>query len=89
MTKSSKNPGSAKAQLSKSEKNELADIMAKILRIPRGEVVKSIWLFTNLDPTMKNCLHALHKMNEKDYVSALMLLDYLLIQGEFATDILD
>lgn len=74
---------------SRAEKNELVKIMAKILNAPPKEVLKSIKLFSNIDPDMKDCFKRLHEMNKKDYVTAALVLGYVLYKGRFATEIIN
>lgn len=75
-------------QLTKKEQEDMSEIMAKLLNIPKKEILKSIWQFSNIDPKMKGCFCKLYKMDKKDYVSALMLLDYLLVEGNHVLDLI-
>jgi translation initiation factor 2B subunit (eIF-2B alpha/beta/delta family) len=81
-------------ELSSSEKEleklrELMVVMSKILNISKKEVINSAQLFSNITPNIYICLYKLHKIKEKDQVSAAMLLEYLLFFEEEAMDIIN
>lgn len=79
MTDISKNP--IHKPLTKSDKHEIAEIMTSILNISKKEILESIKLFSGINPDMQSCLYKLHKIQKKDYTTALMLLEYLLVFG--------
>lgn len=70
-----------------SNSKEISQIMSKILNISQDKVNQSIDLFDNIDPDIKNCLYTLNKIDKKDYITAFMLLNYLLIKGDGALDL--
>jgi hypothetical protein len=73
-----------------SEKDsEIVIIMSKLLDIPQEEILGSIKLFSNINPNLINCFSKLARMEEKDYVNAFMLLEYLLFSSDAALKIID
>ena len=79
MTKTLSN--SIRKTLSRKETREIANIMAEILGVPKREILESIKLFSNIDMNTKGCLDRLCKIEKKDHLTALMLLEYLLTFG--------
>lgn len=73
----------------KLEEIETVRIMTKILNTPQKEILKSIQLFSNIDPHIRSCLSRLYDMEKKDYITAIMLLDYVLSEGQSAIEIID
>lgn len=67
--------------LTKEEISEIVEIMAKILKVPEQDIIGSIKLFQNIDTDMKNCLDRMCKIKRSDYITACMLLEYLLTFG--------
>ena len=81
---------SIKKILTKKETNEIVEIMSKILCVSKQEILESIKLFSNINSDMQSCLYKLHKIHKEDYVTALMLLEYLLVFGsKNATDLME
>lgn len=66
----------------KKDEPKIHDIMAKLLKVPQQDILKSINLFSNINTDLKNCFSRLSEIKEDDYVSALMLLDYCLISSK-------
>ena len=68
---------------------ELVAVMSKILNVSKKDIINSISLFSNISPNIYSCLYLLQQIKEKDQVSALMLLEYLLASEEKALDVID
>ena len=68
---------------------EIAKVMSKLLNVPQQEILKSIKLFSNINPNLKNCFLKLYRMEDRDHVNAFMLLEYLLFSSEDALKIID
>ena len=64
------------------EEHEIIEVMAKLLNVPREEIIKSKKLFSKINPDVKTCFYKLSKLKENDYVTAFMMLEYLLFSGK-------
>jgi len=60
------------------EDYKIYDIMAKLLNVPKKEILKSIDLFSNINPDLEKCFSRLYEIKDKDYKTFLMILNYYL-----------
>ncbi|MFT6077083.1 MAG: hypothetical protein ACJA02_000358 [Myxococcota bacterium] len=74
MTKKSPN----QKPTSKIKNQQTAQMMAKILNVSENEISDSMKLFVNIHPDLEKCLERLAEIEEKDYVSFFMMLEYFL-----------
>lgn len=73
----------------KREDQEIAQIMSKLLNVHKSKIKRAKHLFSEIDPEIKICFYKLYKLEKKHYVSAFMLLEYLLDFSQRAMEIIE
>lgn len=89
-----KKPHNSKCEVLLNEKplredQEMVHIMSKLLNVDKSKIKKAMHLFSGIDPQMKICFYKLYKLEQKHYVSAFMLLEYLLVFAQKAMTIIE
>ncbi len=70
------------------ENQELATDLARLFKKDREEIIKSIDLFSNLSPIMKNILYCLSKIKEEKHLNVFLSLEFLSQSNQTIMDIL-
>lgn len=88
MTKSQENVAkqTKKEDLSHDKIAKISDTMSDILKLSNQEILKSIDLFANMNDDLLSCLSKLSKVQDKDYITVSMILDYILQSKEVPFD---